>query len=125
MSRNDLTIEWETENEEGDEVTEHLPAKFVVCGTCEGRGKAMTRSMREHAYTEEEMAEAGPEFLEDYMGGRYDTTCDECEGEKVVKELDEERAERDCPELLARYREFLDDEAEYARIAAAERRMGA
>lgn len=67
-----------------------LPAKFEVCDNCKGKGRHMTPSMRDHAYSAEEFMEAFPE-PEDragYFGGAYDVECTECHGERVVMVVD-------------------------------------
>jgi hypothetical protein len=118
-------IIWATENEEGEETTHHLPAVFIVCATCHGRGKAMTRSMREHGYTQEDMDELGQDFQDDYMSGVYDVTCDVCDGARVVLQLDAATAKREMPAVLRAYREHLREEEEYRAICRAERDAGA
>jgi hypothetical protein len=123
MARKNI-IQWETENDEGDEVVEELPAKYAVCSRCRGEGSHVNPAIDGHGLSREDFDE-DPDFEEAYFEGRYDVTCHECKGERVVLELDEETAGRECPELLERYIDFLKDEAEYDAICAAERRMGA
>lgn len=96
-----------------------LPSKFEVCPSCGGKG---TSSAYLGAFTEEDMAEAGYEFMEDYMAGHYDRACDECKGQRVIEVID--RAACD-PEELKVYDEHERDLAEMRTIEAAERRMGA
>lgn len=62
-----------------------LPFKWSICSGCDGHGKS---SAYLGAYTRSEMDEAGPEFLEDYMAGRYDRACDRCEGSGKVRIVD-------------------------------------
>jgi hypothetical protein len=95
-----------------------LPFKWEICGGCRGHG---TSSAYLGAFTREEMDEQGPEFLEDYMAGRYDRECDHCSGLGRVKRADLSRMSK---EDRAAYREqqrgFRDMEAE----ERAERRFG-
>lgn len=104
--------------EDGDEVTHTLPHVWAICSHCRGEGKS---SAYLGAFTADEMYEEGPEFMEDYMSGFYDRTCDECGGSGKVMEVDEDRCP---PDLLAKYEAKLADDYEYEQMCAAERRMG-
>lgn len=103
--------------EDGSET--ELPFKWVICSTCQGHGKS---SAYLGAYTCDDMAEAGPEFYDDYMAGRYDRQCDVCEGLGRVRVADTSRmSNADVAEFRAQARA----ERECRAIEAAERRMGA
>lgn len=67
------------------EFEQELPWAWAICSACEGHGKS---SAYLGAYTQSEMDEAGPEFLEDYMAGHYDRPCAECDGAGKVKVAD-------------------------------------
>ena len=56
--------------DDGSEI--ELPSKWTICRHCQGEG---TSSAYLGAFTRDDMDEAGPEFLEDYMAGRYDRAC--------------------------------------------------
>lgn len=73
-----------------EETTATFPAKYEVCWDCQGEGRTMVRGMRYHAYTWDEMDENGPDFAEDYFGGKYDETCRTCKGQRVNLVADEE-----------------------------------
>lgn len=82
------------ENDEGDEITYEWPAMYAVCSDCEGYGMVLTESIRQHAYSAEEFAEAfDDEEREEYFkrGGRYDVQCPTCRGERVEVVLDVDR----------------------------------
>ena len=113
------TITWSRYHDDGSEEDVSLPAKFEVCGHCEGRG---TSSAHLGAFSREEMDEQGPEFLEDYLRGAYDRPCPECQGKRVVAVLDRKACP---PDLLKVYDGHLSDEAEYQALCEAERRAGA
>lgn len=80
-----------------------LPAKYVVCSDCEGTGKS---SAYLGAFTQTDMFEMGEDFMDDYMRGHYDRPCEECKGDRVVLEVDEEKAD---PLDLKFYNEYLYD----------------
>lgn len=98
-----------------------LPHIREVCSTCNGEGKHVNPSIDGNGLSPDAFHD-DPDFAESYFSGRYDVTCDECKGERVVWVLDydslsaknQERVER---ALIQNQR----DEAE----AAYERRMGA
>jgi hypothetical protein len=95
-----------------------FPAKYEVCGRCQGKG---VHDCWEGGMSQDEMAEQGPEFFEDYMSGMYDKRCDECKGERVVLVIDRRRANK---EALAEYDQYQQDEQDYRALVEAERRMG-
>ena len=54
---NELTLEFNIIDEDGNDVIIALPAKYEVCPCCNGLGTMLNPAMRGHAYTEEEFAE--------------------------------------------------------------------
>lgn len=93
-------IVFTTYDDDGEEMIHYLPARMEVCDRCNGEGTHVNPAIDGNGITSEEMRELGDEFLEDYLGGRYDVTCEECKGANVVPVLDESRCD---PELLALY----------------------
>lgn len=108
------------ESEDSEDVD--LPAKYAVCPTCDGHGTHVNPSIDAGGITAGEMDDWGDEEREGYFDGRYDVTCYDCAGARVVPEIDEDRADK---ALLARVQRALDDDARFDAISAAERRMGA
>ena len=102
-----------------------LPVEIVKCYDCGGRGTTYLgwSASEQPAFTEEDMHEEGPEFLEDYMNGAYDKVCPGCKGSQVVNEIAWEHENAKGPLALA-YRQHLDDEDAYRAECEAERRMG-
>lgn len=110
------------ENDEGEEIEHELPIRFCVCGTCEGSGKHVNPSIDAHGITSEEWdRDWDPEEREGYFRGDYDVTCSECNGERVVPEIDEEGANKETLKIL---RDWQKSEIEYRACVAAERRYG-
>ncbi len=68
---------------EGDEVDTEFPAKFEVCGTCQGKGSHVNPSIDSQGISQEEF-EQDPDFAESYFAGNYDMQCVECKGLRVV-----------------------------------------
>lgn len=96
-----MTIRFEFEAEDDDvEVT--VPAKFEVCGTCDGKGTHVNPNIDHQGITPEEFDE-DPRFREDYFAGHYDVPCNECHGRRVVPTIDEDHAD---PELVNAYRDL-------------------
>ncbi len=102
-----------------------LPAHYEVCSRCRGTGKHVNPSIDGHGIGREEFDE-DPEFEEAYFAGRYDVTCESCEGERVV--LVEDDYETFSDEQKAVYdalRKQWADEAADAQLSRMERMMGA
>lgn len=122
-----FTTYTDDDGEEG-EIELSLPGKFEVCPGCDGHGTRLCDGMRGHAYTAEEFYESfDDEQAEEYFrrGGRYDVTCDECSGARVVLVVDTDACRTDeQKEALALYEAKLEDDYAYERECAAERRMG-
>lgn len=111
-----------------DDETRVLPARKVVCPRCEGEGTVLRPGIAGHAYTLEEFHE---EFDEEERGeyfrrgGRYDVHCPECNGLRVVDEVDESKLSAADKAFYEEWLEEQDARDEYERVCAAERRMGA
>lgn len=129
-----MKIEFVYEDDDGNEVEASLPARYEVCHRCEGHGTHLHPAIGEHAYTPEEFNESffEDEDKEEYFkhGGKYDVACEECHGNRVVLEVDEEACKKACKrdpklkELLIKYYEKGREDAEYKRLCAAERKFG-
>lgn len=78
-------------NDDGEEIETELPCKFEVCGHCRGKGTHCNPAIDGNGLTAEDFAE-DPDFQEGYLEGRYDVTCEECHGERVVPEIDLDEA---------------------------------
>lgn len=98
------TIKFEMENDEGDEVEVELPAKYEVCHRCEGEGKHVNPNIDGHGITAEEWErDWDEESREAYFAGRYDVTCEECKGERVVPVVDVDRLSEDQKKTYEEY----------------------
>jgi hypothetical protein len=107
------------EDGEGTEV--EIPARYEVCGTCEGKGTHVNPSIDSHGLTWDDFAE-DPDFAEGYWEGRYDVPCNECGGRRVSPVVDESRATEAQQKMFNDWAESI---AEMEAEMAAERRMGA
>lgn len=99
-----------------------LPAKWEVCGRCEGAGKHVNPAVDGNGLTQEDFDE-DPDFKEDYFRGVYDVECEECRGRTTVLVVDEEAMLRERPELKAAWESHLKWAREDAAERAHERRM--
>jgi hypothetical protein len=97
-----------------------LPAKRIVCPTCDGEGRHVNRAIDGNGISAEEFAE-DPDFMESYMAGHYDVRCEECNGKRVIEEIDTDAL---TPKMLERYYRALDEEQAHRAEMAAERRIG-
>lgn len=117
------TVDFTTVDDEGYERKIRLPAVAVVCDRCNGEGTHVNPAIDGHGLTWEEIDElGGDEFMDDYLGGVYDVSCEECNGERIIWNPDTSRAN---PDDLKLWEEHLQEEYEYRAMVEAERRMGA
>ena len=115
-TRIELTV-W---NDQGDEVVLAIPAKFELCPRCRGVGSHVNPAVDGQGISQEDF-DQDPDFQEAYFRGDYDVACHRCQGEKVIKVIDRERATEAEKKLFdANERELADYDAE----REAERRAG-
>lgn len=88
-----LVIKYEVEAEDGEVEELECPAKYVVCGRCEGKGTHCNPAVDGHGISREEF-DQDPGFEEDYFNGVYDITCERCGGERVELIPDENSADK-------------------------------
>lgn len=93
-----------------------FPAKFEVCGNCNGKGSHVNRAIDGNGLSDE--LSSDPDFCEDYLSGVYDVRCDVCGGQRVVLVPASEAGEQAVQQVMQQH---YASEAE----VAAERRMGA
>lgn len=109
-----------------------FPAKFCVCGICEGRGTHVDPSIDASGIGQDD------EFWDDdtdyddededgdppsrYARGDYDVKCYGCGGARVILQIDRDRAD---PKMLALYDEDEKDNDEFDAQQRAEIRAGA
>lgn len=92
-----------------------LPTRVEICPSCGGEG---ARDCFSNGMTAEEMHEQGEEFAEDYAAGMYSTVCGECEGENVIRVVDESQLD---PETLTAWHHQEQEAADLRRADAQER----
>lgn len=105
-----------------DEHSVTVPTKWVICTECKGEGHhskdfgAFTSSDLDEWYGDSSERD---EFVSDYMSGRYDHTCTDCNGTGKVKDID-----TDDPFIKQEYESYMQEVAECRAIEAAERAAG-
>ncbi len=120
--RNTITLTI-VDDETEDELEVEFPAVFEVCGTCEGKGSHVNPSIDSEGISADEFAE-DPDFEESYFAGHYDQTCNECDGLRVVPQVDETHL---SDLQKAQFKSWSDGESrryDYESERAHERRMG-
>lgn len=120
------TISFCYENDDGDELVVDFPTIWAICSDCSGDGTTYLgwKSRDQPAFTCEDFAEEGPEFVEDYMNGVYDRDCPSCNGTGKVREIDEDAAQSKYPKAFKAYCNDLDAKAHYDSMVRAEQRFG-
>ena len=96
---------------------ETLPAKYAVCDTCQGKGGS---SNYLGAFTSDRWNEQDDDFKEDYMSGKYDRKCEECNGLRVVLVPDKDHPDFD-QKLFEKWLQYEDDKYTQDRISRQER----
>ena len=96
-----------------------------VCGLCEGRGVTTAHVECDGGgFTSSEWSEQcneDPDFASDYMSGKYDRPCPECDGSNVVPVINDDND----PELLAALQKAIESEHAYQSERYYERMVGA
>lgn len=118
----DNTVTLVIYNPEGDEVETSFPAKFEVCGTCEGRGSHVDPSIDSNGISQEKF-DQDPDFEESYFAGNYDMQCVECKGLRVVPVVNLEACDATQQADLAIWEKQEQNRADDDRADAYTRRM--
>ena len=114
MPRNTISVELTFEDDSFE--YRDVPAKWVICETCDGDGKRGNPAFDGMAYPGDE----DPDFWFEYFNGTYDVRCDECDGTGKVQEPQLEPGEEEDA-----YWRTLQNKADHAALIASERRLGA
>ena len=99
---------------------EWVPAVYVVCGLCDGRGQHVNPSIDAHGLTAEDF-DMDPDFAEDYRSGAYDMVCAQCDGRRVELVPDVERMD---DATVHAYNRACEERWAFEREQEAERRFG-
>lgn len=107
-----------------DAIKDGAIARFVlrfvwaICEYCHGDG---THSRRFGSFSADEWNELDGEFREGYLSGRFDRSCEVCNGSGKVRELDEDCLTDEARAYLERYRDAAYSDA---MLRYHEQRMG-
>ncbi len=94
-----------------------------VCTGCNGTGKHVHRGIDGNGLSEEDRSD--PDFMEDYLSGAYDVTCETCNGLRVVFAPDWKRLEATDPALADAFESWEEFAQQDAWASEQERRYGA
>ncbi len=113
----------EIEHGDDEDRTIKIPAMWAICSTCRGSGG---HSLRFGAITQQNIDEDWDEdSFRDYMTGKYDETCDPCQGTgKVLVVNRDAHFSAEQKAALAKYDGDADLDREMEAESAAELRMG-
>ena len=92
--------------------------EWVICALCRGSGG---HSNRFGAYSAQEWDEHDDEFRDNYISGRYDEHCQDCDGTGKVLMLDESELSDEARDYL---NDHLQNEYETYAMEQAERKAG-
>ena len=108
-------MQFETIDEEGNEVVHELPHKNEICPRCDGYGAHVNPNV-------DPFEPDCEEDLENYIGGVYDIRCLRCNGNKIIQVVDEAKCDKT---LLKEYLDYQEDLRQHRAEQESERRMGA
>jgi DnaJ-class molecular chaperone len=113
-------------NEETQEqVTLNLPARRVVCPTCNGYGHHFRNDLDENSFVRECFEERDEESLYLYKAGAFNQTCSECKGQKVLDEIDWDYFNSQYPNESKMVSDWDYQQMQWEQEREWERRMGA
>lgn len=113
--------EHDCEGAEEVEIEHDLPARWELCGLCEGEGKH-SLAVSGEGITESEWADWSHEERESLFAGEYDRRCEDCKGSGKILVVDRE-AIKD-PELKKAYDRQVRQEERERRQAAIDAKWG-
>lgn len=99
-----------------------LPSKYEVCYRCRGEGHHGHPAFDGVSVSWWYEDDPSGESLDNYMSGKYDVRCEECNGQRVVLVPDESRMTQ---EQIQGWDDHCQQEWEYQQEREMERRMGA
>lgn len=99
-----------------------VPCKYEVCWRCEGKGTHVNPSIDGHGLTRDDFAD-DPDFAEAYFEGRYDITCQTCNGRNVLPHPDETHKKLSVRLAIRLWEQQQEQRAAWDREDAAIRRM--
>lgn len=113
-------------DDNGDENVDSFPAKYEVCGRCDGEGKHVNPNIDGHGISAEEWEnEWDEESRENYFNGVYDVICEKCNGKRVVLvPIDPEAMTQGQRIIYEIWCEQQRSDREMERMYEAERRYG-
>ena len=100
-----------------------LPGKMEVCGRCSGTGSHTNPSIDGNGLSDDCLSD--PDFMEDYMGGSYDVTCEECDGRNVIAVADESQFSEMDKAIYKQHEEFVESQRQVDLESYYEMRAGA
>lgn len=118
-----ISIAMKLHDRYGEKVTVSMPALYIVCPTCGGKGRHVDPRIDGNGLDANAFAD-DPDFREDYYAGNYDVTCRTCHGERVTPEVDVKACTYAQKRLLVSERQWQVFDDKCRAMADAERRAG-
>lgn len=113
-------------NEETEEqITLTLYSKRIVCPTCDGEGNHFRSDLDENSFVRECYEERDEESFYLYKAGAFNQSCSQCNGQKVVDEIDWEYFYSEYPKEAKAVSDWNRELRESEEEREWERRMGA
>ena len=116
-----VELSYYDEEDEFIEEEVEIPFIYEVCETCDGKGTHVNPSIDSHGITFDEWNDWDEDDREGYFSGRYDVTCYECNGLRVVPVPNEILLSK---EMIERVNNHIDSQYDYAVERHREMEMG-
>jgi len=101
-----------------------VSSRFVVCDMCHGHGNVVNPSIDCGGISDDDFRE-DPDFEEAYFSGAYNIPCPECDGKRVVTQMNPEHLGPLARKVLAWAAKMEEDSRWTAMEYASERALGA
>lgn len=113
---------------EGDDLPKGiliLPARYEVCGRCDGKGTHWHESLDNGITQEDRERDWDADSWDQLINhGLMDVQCKKCHGQRVVPVPMDTISAPEARKALQIFEEWHREEADYAALCAMERRMG-
>jgi hypothetical protein len=118
-------VEFTHWGEDDEEIVESVtfPVRFEVCDLCNGKGSHVNPSIDCGGLGQDDW-DRDPDLEEGYHSGRYDVSCNQCHGKRVVPVINDGYLNDEQERALKIIHDLAEDEADFHAECMAERRMG-
>lgn len=111
------------DSDKDEEYVAFFPAKYEVCGLCDGIGSHVNPSIDAHGISANEFYD-DPDFADSYFSGVYDVSCYRCNGNRVEPVINKDALDGKQKDSYKVFLKNQEEEVYYQAEREAEIRMG-